>query len=279
MSIAETIWQSLLSQASAIVVLIAVAYLFRDAILRFINEKISLASKKELQSREHEFKTQFDEVRRDFERIQSTQEKFLTAFLEVSSERAKAVSKREIEAAEAIWASVETLNRLLLSAKTADMLKFDAIRKLGASDRTKFGQLAGIFTKELTPEFMAKVNCQEARLYVNDTGWAFYHAYSMIILSGGLRMMALETGIPSSILDETALRKAILDALPHQKPTLEKYPNMMNSLFLDELREALLKELKRSIHGEQSTETEAAIARAILSALPSEVPMPKTGQE
>ena len=53
---------------------------------------------------------------------------------------------------------------------------------------------------------------------------------------------------------------------------------MMNSLFLDELREALLKELKRSIRGEQSTEKETAIARAILSVLPSEVPMPKTGQ-
>ena len=278
MSIAESIGQSLLSQGAAIGVLIAVAYLFRDAILRFINEKISLASKKELQSREHEFKTQFDEVRRDFERIQSTQEKFLTAFLEVSSERAKAVSKREIEAAEAIWSSVETLNRLLLSAKTADMLNIGAIEQLGTSERARFGQLAGIFTKEFTPEFMAKVNCQQARLYVNDTAWAFYHAYSMIILSGGLRMMAVETGVPSSLLDETALKKAILDALPHQKPTLEKYPNMMNSLFLDELREALLKELKRSIHGEQSTEKETAIARAILSALPSEVSIPKTGQ-
>ena len=278
MSIAESIWQSLLSQGTAIAVLIAVAYLFRDAILRFIDDKISLASTKKLQSREHEFKTQFEAVRSDFERIQSTQEKFLTAFLEVSSERAKVVSKREIEAAEAIWGSVETLNRLLLSAKTADMLKFDAIEKLGTSDRAKFGQLAGIFTKELTPEFMAKVNCQEARLYVNDTAWAFYHAYSMIILSGGLRMMALETGVPLSILEDPALKKAILDALPHQKATLEKYPNMMNSLFLDELREALLKELKRSIRGEQSTEKETAIARAILSELPSVVPMPKTGQ-
>ena len=63
MSIAESIWQSLLSQGTVIAVLIAVAYLFRDAILRFINDKISLASKKELQSREHEFKTQFDAVR------------------------------------------------------------------------------------------------------------------------------------------------------------------------------------------------------------------------
>ena len=278
MSIAESIGQSLLSQGAAIGVLIAVAYLFRNAILQFINEKISLASKRELQSREYEFKTQFDEVRRDFERIQSTQEKFLAAFLEVSSERAKAVSKREIEAAEAIWSSVETLNRLLLSAKTVDMLNIGAIEQLGTSERVKFGQLAGTFTKELTPEFMAKVNCQQARLYVNDTAWAFYHAYSMIILFGAFRMMALETGVPSSLLDETALKKAILDALPHQKPTLEKYPNMMNSLFLGELSEALLKELKRSIHGEQPTEEEKAKARAILSALPSEVSIPKTGQ-
>ena len=278
MSIVESILQSLLSQGTAITVIIAVAYLFRDAILRFINERISLASKTELQSREHEFKTEFEQVRREFERMQSTQEKFLTAFLEVSSVRAKAVSKREIKAAEAIWSSVETLNRLLLSAKTADILNVGAIEQLGTSERARFAQLAGIFTKELTPEFMAKVNCQQARLYVNDTAWAFYHAYSMIILSGGLRMMALETGIPPSLLDETALKKAILEALPHQKPTLEKYPNMMNSLFLDELREALLKELKRSIHGEQSTEKETAIARAILSALPIEMPMPKTGQ-
>ena len=278
MSIAESIGQSLLSQGAAIGVLIAVSYLFRDAILRFINEKISLASKKELQSQEHEFKAQFDEVRRDFERIQLTQEKFLTAFLEVSSERAKAVSKREIEAAEAIWSSVEILNRLLFSAKTVDMLDIGAIEQLGTSERARFAQLAGIFAKEITPEFMAKVNCQQARLYVNDTAWAFYHAYSMIILSGGLRMKALETGIPSSLFDETALKKAILDALPHQKPTLEKYPNMVNSLFLDELREALLNELKKSIHGEQPTENEKAIARAILSALPSEVSIPKAGQ-
>ena len=64
MSIAESIWQSLLSQGTAIAVLIAIAYLFRDAILRFINDKISLASKKELQSREHEFieQTYFDTI-------------------------------------------------------------------------------------------------------------------------------------------------------------------------------------------------------------------------
>ena len=269
------IGQSLLSQGTAIAVLVAVAYLFRDAIFRILSDKISLASKKELQAREHEFKTHFDDVRRNFERIQSTQEKFLTVILEVSSERAKSVSMREIEAAEAIWTSVETLNGLLPSAMAADLLKLDAIEELETSEQDRLKQLASIFTKELTPEFMAKVSCQGARLYVNNTAWAFYHANSMIVLSGVLRMTALQTGVPTSIFDRVALKDAILDALPHQKPTLEKYPNMMNSLFLDELRDALLEELKKSIHGEQSTEKESAMARAILSALPNEVPVPK----
>ena len=39
MSIAESIWQSLLSQGTTIAVFVTVAYLFRDAILRFINDK------------------------------------------------------------------------------------------------------------------------------------------------------------------------------------------------------------------------------------------------
>ena len=275
----ENFWHSLLSQVSAVGVLVALAYLFRDVIIGFIKERISLATKRELQSRQHEFEEKFDKVRRDFEGIQSTQEKFLTAFLEISSERAKAVSKREIEAAEAIWASVEKLNGLLLSAMTADMMKFDAIEKLGGTERVKFRELAGMFTKVFTPEFMEKVNCQWTRLYVNETAWAFYHAYSMILLSGAFRMMALETGIPvSSVLDESALKKAILEALPHRKPTFEKYPDIRSSLFLDELRAALLNELRKSIHGQQSTENDTARARAILGALPNSVPMPGEGQ-
>ena len=260
-------------------ILIALVYFFRSAILRFINDRISLASKRELQSRQHEFEERFDKARRDFESIQSTQEKFLTAFLETSSERMKAVSKREIEAAEAIWASVDKLNQLLLPATTADMMKFDAIDGLKGLDRARFQEFAGLFTKGLTPEFMKEANCQWTRLYVNETAWAFYQAYLTILLSGSLRMMAVEAGIPvSSTFDESAVKKAILEALPHQTPTFEKYPDIRSTLFLDELRAALLRELRKSIHGEQSTEKDAARARAILATLPNEVPMPRGEQ-
>ena len=68
------------------------------------------------------------------------------------------------------------------------------------------------------------------------------------------RMMALETGVPPSLLDETALKKAILDALPHQKPTLERYPNMMNSLFLGRIEGGAAK-------GAQKVDTRRAVHR------------------
>ncbi len=275
MSVTEHILQWLLSPVIAIAVLGSLIFIFREGILRLIGERLSLATQRDLQSRQHDFEQKLDEVRRASERIQLTQQRVLASLLEISSERAKVVSKREIEAAEAIWASVDKLNRLLITAQTADVLKFDAIEELDTSDRAKFRTIVKMFTNNLTPDFMESVNCQWTRLYVNEAAWAFYHAYSMILLSSAIRMMAVESGITDSTLfDKTVLREAILEALPHQKPTFEKFPNIGSSLFLDELRQALITELRKSIHGEQSTEKEAEKARAILNALPTEIPIP-----
>ena len=275
MNVIEDVWQWLLSPIIAAIFFGGVVYLFRDAVLRLINEKLSLATQKELQSRQHQFDQKADEVKREFERIQSTQVRVITSLLGISSERAKAISSREMEAAEAIWASVDKLNRILLTAKTADVLKFDSIEELTASDRVKFNEMVRVFTRDLTPAFMESVNCQWTRLYVNEAAWAFYHAYSTILLSSAVRMMAVESGIySSSLFDNSVLKKAILEALPHQRPTFEKFPDISSSLFLDELRQALVNELRKSIQGEQSTEKEAERARAILEALPQEVPMP-----
>ena len=275
MSTTEHVWQWILSPAVAIVFVGALAYIFREGILRLIGERLSLATQRDLQSRHHKFEQELDQVRRDFERMQSTQQRVLASLLEISSERAKAVSKREIEAAEAIWASVDKLNCLLVTATTADALNFDAIEELNGSDRAKINEIANVLTNNLTPEFMESINCQWTRLYVNDAAWAFYHAYSMILLSGAVRMMALGSGLSHSThFDKTILKEAILEALPHQKSTFEKFPNVGSSLFLEELRQALVTELRKSINGEQSSEKEMEMARAILDALPKDVPMP-----
>ena len=275
MSTTENILQWVLSPVFATILFGGLVYLFRDGILQLIKEKLSLAAQRDLQSRQHQFEQELDEVRRDFERMQSTQQRVLASLLEISSERAKAVSKREIEAAEAIWTSVDRLNRLLVTATTVDVLNIDAIEELSDSDRAKFNEIAKVFTNNLTPEFMESVNCQWTRLYVNEAAWAFYHAYSMIVLSGAVRMMALGSGLADSPhFDKTAVKEAILEALPHQKPTFEKFPNVASSIFLEELRQALITELRKSIHGEQSTEKEVEKARAILDALPKDVPMP-----
>lgn len=275
MSLYEYIGYGLLSPVSAAAIVVGIGYLFREGILRLVVERLSLASRKELQSRQHKFEKSIDGVRRDFERIQSAQERLLTSFLDVSSERAKAVSKREIEAAEAIWASVDKLNHLLIAASTADLLRFDAIESASASDRSKFREIAKALTSSFTPDFIESINCQWTRLYVNEAAWAFYHAYSMILFSGATRMISLEKGIPvESISNKEPLREAILKALPHQKPTFEKFPDIGSSLFLEELRQALINELRKSIHGEPSTEKEVKMARAILDALPKNLAMP-----
>ena len=140
MSTTEYILQWLLSPAVTIMLLGGLIYFCRDGMLRLIGERLSLSTQRNLQSRQHNFEKELEEVRRDFERIQSTQQRVLVSLLEISSERAKAVSKREIEAAEAIWASAVKLDRLLVTAKTVDLLKFEAIEELDASDRGNLTQ-------------------------------------------------------------------------------------------------------------------------------------------
>lgn len=275
MDVTDHFWQWILSPVVSMLLIMGVAYLFRDGILQILNAKLNLNVQKKLQSNQQKFEQEIDRVRREFDRIQATQERILTSLLDISSERAKSISKREIEASEAIWESVNKLNGLLVTSQAADFFDFDAIEKLEGSDREKVNQIVKLFTKILTPEFMKSVNCQWTRLYVNETAWAFYHAYSMILLSYALRMMAVESGFSSSkYFDYKALRKAILEALPHQRPTFEKFPNVRISLFLDELRQALIVELRKSIQGETSTEKEVERARAILDALPNEVSIP-----
>ena len=250
----------------AVLLLIGVATLCRDTILRYLSKKLDLESQKTLQSRQHRFEEKFDEIRRDFER----QEKFLTSFLDVSSERTKLISQQELKAAEAIWASMNKLNSFLVTTHTADLLKFDKIDEADEADRQKFKAIAKVFSGDLTSDFLASTNCQWARLYVNEAAWAFYSAYSTIVLTGTMQMKAVELGQPAAAaIDRSALKKAILEALPHQKPTLEKFPDIRATIFLDELRNALLSELKKSIHGEQSTAKEVERARAILNALPN----------
>ena len=147
MSVVEDVWHWLLSPVIATILFGGAVYFFRDGILRFTSEKLSLATQKELQSRQHQFEEKANEVKRGFERIQSTQERVLTSLLEISSERAKAFSGREMEAAEAIWASVGRchVNHRVTSlwAPTPEIMQRSSLAATVSSRRRGIGGVFG----------------------------------------------------------------------------------------------------------------------------------------
>lgn len=275
MTFVENLWSWLssagISVAIIIAILAAIWRIFRDVILTNLREKLGVESQKELQSRQHQFEKKCEEVRQDF----TMKEKLLISILDVSSERSKAISQRKLEAVEAIWESINKLNTLLLSNIIADRIDFEVVDKLEEIDRKKMEIFAQPFIKDFDSDFLKSVNCTWTRLYVSETAWAFYHAYFMILSFSALQMKALELGQPvSALTNKEPLRKAILDALPHQKSTFEKFPDLFESIFLEELREAVLRELKRTINGDHPTKEELDRAKAILAEVEN-IPKPK----
>lgn len=106
---------------------------------------------------------------------------------------------------------------------------------------------------------------------MSEIAWVLFLAYNRLLTFGTLQMTALAFDQPSSsIKDKSFLRKAISDALPHHKQTLDKSPDFFCSDYFDELRQAVLNELTRSIDGYAPTKDEMDKARAILAELDKE---------
>ncbi len=258
----------LVSSGFAAALIVGIGLLFRESILKVVGERVALSSQKVLQERQHAFELQIKQVQLDFERLNSKQDQILSSVLDVSSDRAKEVSKREIEAAEAIWSSVGKLDELFAPAQIAEILKFDEIEAASSSDRKKFEELAEMLTKTFTPEFAKDLRCDWARLFVNESAWAFYSAYHSILMTGAIRLKTLAIGAPLTGPEiNSGLKKAILEALPHQEPTFEKFPDVSSTIFLQEIKQALVIELRRSIQGEHSSSAEVKKSIAILDAL------------
>ncbi len=254
-----------------VAILGGMGYIFRESILRVLGERVAHSSKQVLQDRQHQFDIRLEQIRQDFERFSSKQAQIWSSVLDVSSDRAKEVSKREIEAAEAIWSSANKLGELLPTAQLADVLNFEEIESSPSRDREKYQNLADMLTKSFTPQYMSEVSCDWARLFVNESAWAFYTAYLQIIIVGASRMKVLAIGSHLKKVEvQAGLKKAILEALPHQKQTFDEFPDINGTLFLEELKQALVIELKRSIQGEQSSSAELQKAKAILNALAEE---------
>lgn len=268
MSYSDTIFNHLTSPILTLAVLSAVAYFFRDIIFHAISTRVNKAATSEINRVQHQLDLQLREVSAKLERDKGRDELLLQTLLNTSSGRVVELNKREIAAAEAVWDSISKLDGLTVALQFSEILDFEEIVASDKMEQEKFSEIAKMVTQNFPDNFSDKVNVIWTRLYLSEKAWALYSAYSIIILTGALKMKALAFGLPNiGMADVKEIRKSVVKALPHQEALFEKFPNPYNSLFLSELKSALVEELQKTIRGESASSKDITAAREILAAV------------
>lgn len=167
--------------------------------------------------------------------------------------------KRQLEAAERLWQAVIALAPAKSVASFMSVIKFDAAAKKAAINPN----LREVFST-LNQNFDIKsINTIEAsivRPFVPPIVWAYYSAYSTIIIHSVLKMQALKNGIDKDLADVNKIAALVKAALPHQEQYIQKFGTDAFYFLLDELEEKILNELKKLLHGEETDK--ASIERA-----------------
>ena len=263
----ESVIAYLVSSGIWLALIFSFGYILRGTISAYINEWLKRQSSFAIQEQQRRFDEGLARVHAELQRAGVGQDRTLTSILDVASERAKLISRKQFEAAETLWAAVASLDKLRMAATAADRLNFDKIEEAASSEIGGIQKVAEVLTQNID-EKISTTDCHLARLFVTEKAWALFSAYQGIMASNTMKLTGLAMGLHvAKLIDAEALHKAILDALPHQKPTLEKFPSMQSTLFLDELRGALIRELRESFRGHESTREEIESAKQILTAL------------
>ncbi len=178
------------------------------------------------------------------------------------------LSERRVKAVDQIWGRVSDLAHAKGMASLMARLKIDVIvaekgYELPSTQKLfeNLGKMAGDFDLAKQP----KDQSSTARPFVSPMAWSLLSAYSSIIIHSCLQYELLKRGVDTKSLDDNQVISLIEIALPHQKPTIEKFGIGSAYYLLDELEEALLKELGRVLRGEAFDKEHIQRAAAILS--------------
>lgn len=179
------------------------------------------------------------------------------------AQRRALVDKRRIEAVERIWIALTRLSPLAVVSNHMAHIDFEhaAQRTPHEPNLRQFFDL--IADKTLPAAAMDKERpAIHERPFLSPLAWAYYSAYSHIVVGAYMQARSLAEGIkePSKLFKKEPVRELLKVTLPHQTEFIEQNDPALYHFLLDELKDNLLAELKKMLDEKDSDD--AAIDQA-----------------
>ena len=159
--------------------------------------------------------------------------------------------ERRLKAVEELWKAVTELQPAKLTCELMGIIKFEEAAKHAAKDpKTRL-----LFESVDIGKFdLTKADIKGARLsrpFLSPMAWAYYSAYTSIIVYAKMQIEALKRGVDSKYFDEEPSKKLVKTALPHYNDLIDKYGTAAYHLFLDELENKILDEIGITLKGDE----------------------------
>jgi hypothetical protein len=136
--------------------------------------------------------------------------------------------------------------------------------RCGGGGRAQARRLFDILGSGFDPKKLMGIGATKARPFVSPMVWALYSAYSAIVMQAVAKLLVLQSGVPSKIIDQVKVAKLIKIALPDHSSYVDKFGDAGYHYLLDELEERLLNEINRMLAGKESDKASLDQAAAIL---------------
>ncbi|WP_291321271.1 hypothetical protein [Desulfonatronospira sp.] len=209
---------------------------------------------------EHKFNSKLEKLKSDLRQkeelhkleLQSKQAE-ITALRDYAvnsmATRNQAMHKRQVEAVELIWSTVQDLAPAKRISSLMAVIKFEPALEEAAKNEN-FRHLFSILDEKLDPSKTGQSMAAKARPFVTPMVWAFFSAYEAIAMLAVIKLKFFKSGIGSEKwLNTDAMSQLIKTALPHQSDFIDKYGHEGFHFLLDELENKLLTELQKMMSG------------------------------
>jgi hypothetical protein len=230
---------------------------------------------------QHHFDRQIEgvraELRQNEERLKSDlrdRESEISALrntvLDGSASRQSMLDKRRFEAAERIWTAANDHAELKSLAASMAILNYDAVAKR-ISHEPKLQQVIDALGAGLPTDPNQKIKnvARDEQPFVSEPVWAYFSAYTIILLASCLRYRLLKVGLeePGQYMSKIAIQKILTAALPDQTEWIDQQGPEKYYYLLDELERNLLSEIQKMLGGKDTDQASLNRAKSIMSAI------------
>lgn len=224
----------------------------------------SLISTRLTNSVKNEFDSKLEILRAELKSKEAQIESLRSGAMSGLITRQEALYQRKLEAIDQIWGAVKELDKAKHVSSTLAILKFETCAT-ESSRNPNFRNFIETVSGNFDPANLDLSGAALARPFITPLAWAYYSAFSSVIMSAVAKMQILKIGVDDAerFLNSEHPNKLLKTVLPSRSEYIDKHGHSAHHYLLDEVEQLLLIELKNIQDGKESDKDNAKRAAEI----------------